>query len=134
MAPALFGWVRFHSLLHEFSVSNAVLQGSSAVYTVTPNPALAKPTSVTFSTAEGSALAGTDYAATTQTLTFSPGMLEQIVAVPLLSSGNAPQKTFFGQLSSPAGAAVWISRGSRQHSETRVDAARDMASALPKSV
>src|SRR5882672_3041827 len=95
-SPALFGSIRFHSLLQQFSVSNAVVQGSSATFTMTLNPALAKSVTVTFSTADGTAISGTDYAATTQTLTFSPGMIEQTVTVPLLSSGNVPQKTLFG--------------------------------------
>jgi Calx-beta domain len=110
--PALFGWVRVGSLLQQFSVSDAVIQGSSAVFTVTLNPSFAKSVSVNFSTADGSAIAGTDYAATFQTLTFSPGMLQQTVTVPLLSSGNTPKKTFYARLSSPSGAAVWVSQGS----------------------
>lgn len=103
--PALFGWLRYHS------VSDATIQGSSAVFTVTLNPSLATSVSVTFNTADGSAIAGTDYAATTQTLTFSPGMLEQTVTVPLLSPPTGG-KRFYGQLSAPSGAAVWIAQGS----------------------
>jgi hypothetical protein len=112
LTPALFGWVRVGALLQQFSVSDAVIQGASAVFTVTLNPALAKSVSVNFSTADGSAIAGTDYVASSQTLTFSPGMLQQTVAVPLLSSGNTPKKTFYGRLSSPIGAAAWVSQGS----------------------
>jgi len=108
----LFGSVRFRSLLQQFSVTNAVITGPSAVFTVTLNPALANSVTVTFSTGDGTALAGSDYASTTTSLAFSPGMTEQTVSVPLLSSGNAPQKTFFGHLSSPSSAAVWISQGS----------------------
>ena len=110
--PALFGWVRYHTVLQEFSVANAGIQGASAVFTVTLNPAQATTTTVTFSTVDGSAISGTDYAATTQTLAFSPGMTEQTISVPLLSAPSTPQKTFYGQLSSPSGAAVWIGRGS----------------------
>lgn len=109
--PALFGWLRFHSLLQQFSVSDAVIQNSSAVFTVTLNPSFSTSVSVTFTTADGSAVAGTDYAATTQTLTFSPGMLEQTVIVPLLSPGTG-SKRFYGQLSAPSGAAVWVGQGS----------------------
>ena len=110
--PALFGWVRVGALLQQFSVSDAVIQGSSAVFTVTLGPSLATSVSVNFSTADGTAIAGTDYAATSQVLTFSPGMLEQTVTVPLLKSGNNPAKIFYGQLSSSSGAAVWVSQGS----------------------
>jgi hypothetical protein len=104
--------VRVGSLLQQFSVSDAVIQGSSAVFTVTLNPALAKSVSVNVSTADGSAVAGVDYVATSETLTFSPGMVQQTVTVPLLSPGNTPKKTFYARLSSPSGAAVWVSQGS----------------------
>jgi hypothetical protein len=104
--------VRLRSLLQQFSVSNAVVQRSSAVFTVTLNPSLATSVSVDFSTADGSAIASADYLPTSQTLTFSPGMVEQTVTVPLLSPGNQPMKTFYGQLSSPSGAAVWVRQGS----------------------
>jgi len=110
--PALFGWVRVRSLLQQFSVSDADIQGSSAVFTVTLNPSLASSVSVNFSTEDGSAIAGTDYIATAQTLSFSPGMLQQTVAVSLLSSGNVPKKIFYGRLSSPSGAAAWVSQSS----------------------
>jgi len=89
-----------------------VIQGSSAVFTVTLNPSLSSSVSVSFSTVDGTAVAGTDYVATFQNLVFSPGMLQQTVTVPLLGSGNVPKKVFFGQLSSPTGAAVWVSRSS----------------------
>jgi hypothetical protein len=65
---------------------------------------------VKFATADGSAIAGTDYVTTSQTVIFSPGMVEETVTVPLLNSGGA--KTFYGQLSSPSGAPVWVSKGS----------------------
>jgi hypothetical protein len=110
--PALFGWLRVRSLLQQFSVSDAAIQESSAVFTVTLNPALTTSVSVSFSTADGSAIAGTDYERTSQVLTFSPGASEQTVTVPLLTSGNNPKKVFYGQLTSPGGAAVWVSQGS----------------------
>jgi hypothetical protein len=110
-APALFGWLRVHNLLQQFSVSDAVIQGKSAVFTVTLNPSLGSTVSVNFTTADGTAKAGKDYKATTETLTFSPGVIEQMVTVPLLSSGGM-HKTFYGQLSQPSGAAVWVHQGS----------------------
>ncbi len=108
--PALFGWLRYHTTLQQVSVTDAVVNGSSAVFTVTLNPASATSVSVNFATADGSAIAGTDYVTTSQTVIFSPGMVEETVTVPLLNSGGA--KTFYGQLSSPSGAPVWVSKGS----------------------
>lgn len=109
--PALFGWLRYHGLLQQFSVSDAVIRGSSAIFTVTLNPSSATSVSVNFATADGTAIAGTDYTATSQAVTFSPGMTSQTVTVPLLGTGTT-SKTFYGELSSPTGAPVWIGQAS----------------------
>jgi hypothetical protein len=109
-APALFGWLRYHALLQQFSVSDAVISGSTATFTVTLNPASATSLSVNFTTADGTAIAGMDYVTTSQSLAFSPGMTSQKVTVPL--QNTAGSKTFYGQLSSPTGAAVWVGQSS----------------------
>jgi len=109
--PALFGWLRYHAKLQQFSVTDAVISGSSAVFTVTLSPSNATSLSVDFATTDGTAIAGTDYVSTSQTVTFSPGMTEQTVTVPLINPG-ANSKTFYGELSAPTGAPVWIGRGS----------------------
>lgn len=111
--PALFGSVCVNAVLRQLSVSNAVIDdGSSlAVFTVTLNPPSPATVTVTFETADGTAQAGVDYAATSQLVTFSPGETEHTVEVQLLSlTGGGIQ--FFGRLLSPDGAAVWISRAS----------------------
>jgi hypothetical protein len=108
---ALFGWLRYNAKLQQFSVTDAVISGSSAIFTVTLNPSSATSLSVNFETADGTAVGGTDYVATSQTVTFSPGMTEQTVTVPLLNPG-ATAITFYGQLSSPTGAPAWVSQGS----------------------
>ena len=109
--PALFGWLRYHTKLQQFSVTDAVISGSSAVFTVTLNPSNATSLSVNFATANGTAVAGTDYVSTSQAITFSPGVTEQTVTVPLLNPGGS-SKTFYGELSTPTGAPVWIGQGS----------------------
>jgi hypothetical protein len=109
--PALFGWLRYRTKLQQFSVTDAVISGSSAVFTVTLSPSNATSLSVNFATADGTAVAGTDYVSTSQSVIFSPGMTEQTVTVPLLNPG-ATSKTFYGKLSAPSGAAVWIGQGS----------------------
>ena len=109
-AAVLFGWLRYHALLQQFSVTDAVINESSATFTVTLNPSSATSVSVNFATADGTALAGNDYMPTTQALTFSPGMTSQTVTVPLLSTGGST-KTFYGKLSSPTGAPVWVGQG-----------------------
>ena len=92
-------------------MTDAVISESWAVFTVTLSPSNAASLSVNFATADGTAIAGTDYVSTSQTVTFSPGMTQQTVKVPLLNPG-ASSKTFFGQLSAPVGAPVWIGQGS----------------------
>jgi Calx-beta domain len=109
--PALFGSIRVNASFRQFSVSDAVVSNGSAVFTVTLNPASKNTSSVSFATADGTAVAGTDYVATSQTLTFAPGQIQQTVVVSLLTSGGG-QKTFSGQLSSPVGAQVWIRQSS----------------------
>ena len=111
---ALFGSVRINSTLQQFSVSDAVVNTSgspSAVFTVTLNPASTQTVSVDFATADGTAFAGTDYEATSQTVTFLPGELAHTVSVPLISKPTGG-KQFFGQLSAPNGFQIWISQGS----------------------
>jgi len=112
--PALFGSIRINSTLQQFSVSDAVVNTSgspSAVFTVTLNPASTQTVSVNFSTLDGTAFAGTDYQATSQTATFLPGDLAHTISVPLLSPPTG-QKKFYGQLSAPNGFQIWISQGS----------------------
>lgn len=112
--PALFGSFRFNSNLQQFSVSNAVIDtvNSTAVFTVTMNPPPDVLASVDFRTADGDAVAAIDYVATSRTITFAIGEDEQSVTVPLINPSALEAKTFFGQLSAPSGAAIWIARGS----------------------
>lgn len=113
LGPALFGSIRINASLRQLSVTNARIQntnGRSAVFTVTLNPPSPDLVTVSFATADGTGLDGIDYVGTWQTITFLPGETQHTVAVPLLSPSTA-NKQFFGQLSSPSGSAVWISRG-----------------------
>ncbi len=85
---------------------------STAVFTVTLNPPPDAQVSVNFTTVDGTAVAGIDYVATSQTVTFATGEGERTVTVPLITPSPAEAKNFFGQLSSPRGGPIWISRGS----------------------
>jgi hypothetical protein len=67
---------------------------------------LATNASVDFSTLDGSALAGVDYAATNGTLTFGTNQLAQTIAIPILVATNANgYQNFFFQLSNPQNGA-----------------------------
>lgn len=61
------------------------LSGGAATFTVTLANAPLEPVTVTYATADGTAVAGTDYTATSGTLTFNAGQTSQTVSVPLLS-------------------------------------------------
>jgi urease beta subunit len=114
-APGLFGWISVNASLRQLSVSNAVLDGleSKAVFTVTLNPASNTTVWVNFNTVDGTAIAGGDYYATSQTIRFAPGETRHKVTVPLvIQTKDGPDKKFFGQISAPSGAAIWISQGS----------------------
>ena len=74
---------------------------------VTRSGAANSTVSVAFATANGTAVAGVDYAATSGYLTFGPGQTTQTIEVPILDtlllSGTS---TFFVNLSNPLGGAV----------------------------
>jgi poly(3-hydroxybutyrate) depolymerase len=62
---------------------------------------------VDYSTADGTALAGVNYAATNGTLTFAPGETNQFIFVSILNNGQVGKTTKFQvSLSQPAGGAV----------------------------
>lgn len=77
---------------------------------MTLNPVSATSVSVGFVTFDRTALAGVDYANTSQTVTFSPGQVQQTVSVPLFT-WNGGTKQFVGQLIAPSGAPIWIGQG-----------------------
>jgi hypothetical protein len=91
-------------------VSNATVANGSAVFTVTLNPSSSNTVSVNFATADGTAIGGVDYSPLSQTVVFAPGQTAQTVSVQILKSGTG--KKFYGQLSGPSGAPLWISQGS----------------------
>jgi hypothetical protein len=86
------------------------LAGSVTVPVLLGGPAGATSNStvtVHYATANGTALAGTDYTATSGTLTFGPGQTVQNITVPILDrAGAAPSRKFTVSLSSPVNATL----------------------------
>ncbi len=81
--------------------------GNNAVFTVTLSQAATTPITVSYGTANGTAHAGTDFTATSGTLTFSPGTLLQTISVPINADTTAKaNETFQVNLSNPSGAAL----------------------------
>ena len=79
----------------------------NATYTVTLNHAATVPVSVTVKTVEGVALAGSDYTAVNQVLTFAPGETSKTVLVPITNDDVLEGKEAFTvQLAAPAGTVI----------------------------
>ena len=80
---------------------------TNAVFTVSLSPASTQTVTVHYATGGGTATAGTDYTAVSNTLTFSPGHTSATVTVPV--SGDTvhePDETFDVTLSSPTNATL----------------------------
>jgi hypothetical protein len=60
---------------------------NEAVFTVTSTAPSTLPLTVNYATADGTAVAGRDYTATSGTLTFAPGITSEVIRVPLLDDG-----------------------------------------------
>ncbi len=76
-------------------------------FTVTLSTASAQAVSVAWATMNGSAVAGTDFTATSGTLNFAAGETSKTIMVSLLrNAAPAGTKTFSVQLSSPGGATI----------------------------
>ena len=91
------------------SVADAtpVSEGDAATFAVTLNEESGREVTVFFQTVNGTAIAGSDYASDSGTLTFSAGDMEQTITVSTLDD-NAPEdpESFTVELSSPSGATV----------------------------
>jgi sugar lactone lactonase YvrE len=93
-----------------------------AVFTVTNTTPSTIPLTVNYATADGTALAGRDYVATSGTLTFAPGVTSETIRVPLLDDGVAQSGLAFTlTLSNPV--AATLSRSQATGTITDSDAA-----------
>jgi hypothetical protein len=94
------------------SIANvSLLEGHSgtvnAVFTVTLAPATDRTVTVGYTTANGTATAGSDYTATTGTLTFAPGVTAQTIAVPVTGDTQFEgDETFTVTLSGASGGVI----------------------------
>ena len=94
-------------------VKNAVVDTSAGTVQVPvllggPNGANSASTvSVSYATANGSAVAGTDYTTTSGTLTFGPGQTAQNITIPIIDRTTAAaSRSFSVTLSSPTNAVI----------------------------
>jgi hypothetical protein len=104
--------VRSQLVVSDVSVTEGNSGSTLAGFLVSLAPASAVTVTVDYSTADATALSGSDYTATTGTLTFTPGQTSQTVNVPVLGDGDdEPDETFSLNLSSAANADLVDSQG-----------------------
>jgi DNA-binding beta-propeller fold protein YncE len=85
---------------------------SQEAFTISLDYPSAYPITVSYSTADGSAVAGTNYKATSGTVVFAPGETSKTILVPTLDDGVAdPTRAFTVSLSSPVNATLGRSQG-----------------------
>ena len=94
----------------------AVVEGNTGstvlTFTVTLSAASVQPVGVTATTANGTATAGTDYAATSAVLVFAPGVTTQSFAVSVLSDALAePDETMMANLTAATNATIADAQG-----------------------
>jgi hypothetical protein len=85
---------------------------SPLAFQVFLSPASAKPVTVPYATSNGTATAGSDYVATSGTLTFAAGQTSQTINVPIAGDLNIEQdETFSVSLSNPVNATISADTG-----------------------
>jgi chitinase len=84
---------------------------SSAVFTVRLSSASTQPVTVAYTTADGTALANSDYLPASGTLTFAPGVTVMTISVPIIGDlVPEPTETFRVVLSQPTNATLAVSQ------------------------
>src|SRR5205814_5449476 len=94
----------------------SVAEGNSgttyANFIVSLTAASGQTVTVNYATADGTAMAPSDYSATSGTLTFAPGQTSRTLMIPVQGDSTIePDETFFVDLSSPVNATIARSRG-----------------------
>ena len=80
---------------------------TAMTFTVTLTHAAAGPVTAQYATANGTAVAGSDYQATSGTLTFAPGEMQKTITVPVIGDRIVEEtETFLVNLSNAVNAAI----------------------------
>ncbi|MGA8807068.1 MAG: Calx-beta domain-containing protein [Thermoanaerobaculia bacterium] len=111
------GTIKNDDALPALSISDVTLaEGNSGTtsfdFTVTLTPASAFPVTINYATADDTAIGGSDYQATSGSLTFAPGQTTKTVSV--LVTGEVttePNEDFFVNLFNPGNASVSDAQG-----------------------
>lgn len=98
--------------INDVSVTEGNSGTTTATFTVTLSTVSADTVTVNYSTADGTAVSGSDYAATLGTLTFTPGLTTQTIVVTINGDTTAESnETWLINLSGALGAAIADSQG-----------------------
>jgi hypothetical protein len=98
--------------INDVTVTEGNTGSVSAVFTVSLSAASAQQVTVQYTTADSTATAGSDYTATSGTLTFTPGQLTRTIAVVVLGDTTfEPDETFLVNLTSPVNATIARGQG-----------------------
>jgi hypothetical protein len=90
-----------------FSVTASTTGTATGNFMVNLSSASTSPVTVQYATADGTAIAGTDYTAASGTLTFAPGTTTETVPVTILASAaTSGSKTLTLNLSNPTNATI----------------------------
>ncbi|QLE55097.1 Calx-beta domain-containing protein [Nostoc sp. TCL26-01] len=95
----------------KLSANQTIVEGltnpQNAGYTISLSNPSSQTITVQYTTANGTATAGSDYTATTGTLTFNPGDTSKVINIPILNdSVNEVDETFTLKLTSPTNATL----------------------------
>ena len=98
--------------INDVTISEGNSGTKNAIFTVNLSAARGKTTTVNFATANGTATAGSDYTATSGTLTFAPGETTKTIAVPIIGDTVVESnETFTVKLSGATNATIADTQG-----------------------
>ncbi|MFM6603070.1 MAG: Calx-beta domain-containing protein, partial [Dolichospermum sp.] len=110
---AVIGTITNDDLLPKINLSanQTIVEGNTnpqnVTYTVTLSNASTQTITVQYATANGTAIAGSDYTSTSGTLTFDPGVTSQVINIPILNDSlNEANETFTLNLTTPTNATL----------------------------
>ncbi|MBS9395042.1 MAG: hypothetical protein HEQ29_18585 [Dolichospermum sp. LBC05a] len=114
---AVIGTITNDDLLPNLNLSanKTIVEGNTnpqnVTYTVTLSSTSTQTITVQYATANGTAIAGSDYTSTSGTLTFNPGVTSQVINIPILNDSiNEANETFSLTLNSPTNASLGTSQ------------------------
>src|SRR6185436_19455757 len=98
--------------INDVSVSEGNAGTTSAGFTVSLSNASSQTITVDYTTADGSAAAGSDYVTTSGTVTFTPGQVTQPISVTVNGDTTfEPNESFFVNLTGPTNATISDNQG-----------------------